>query len=95
MLDSTHIGSVGHGLEGRGCSGERAQQKPTTAAAAARTPVNIGMGLHNAWLGELPCDLKEVPEGLVCPGSKRSLGLAGCCSVVAAGTRVPASWWLG
>jgi hypothetical protein len=37
----------------------------------------------------------EVLEGLVCPGSKRSLGLAGGCSPAAAGTRVPASWWLG
>jgi hypothetical protein len=95
MLDSTHLGSAGHRLEGRGCSGERARQRSTTTAATARTPAKIGTGLHNVWLSKLPCDLMEVLEGLGFPGSKQSLGLADGCSAAAAGIQVPASWRLG
>jgi hypothetical protein len=41
------------------------------------------------------CDLVEVLEGLVGPGSKRSVGLAGGYSAVAAGARAPARRRLG
>jgi hypothetical protein len=40
MLDSIHLGSVGHGFEGRDCSGERARRSPTTAAAGNVAPAN-------------------------------------------------------
>jgi hypothetical protein len=93
--DSPHLGLIGHRLEGGGRSDERARRRPATAAAAARTPTKIGTELHNTWHGQLPCDLVEVLEGLVGPGSKRSLGLGGGCSAAAAGTRAPASGQVG
>jgi hypothetical protein len=68
---------------------------PASGHGAARTPAKIGTGLHNVWLDYLPGDLKEVLEGVVCPESKRSLGLARGCSAAAAGARILASWWLG
>jgi hypothetical protein len=49
VRDSPHLGSIGHRFEGGRCSDERARRRPATAAMATRTPVNIGMGLHNAW----------------------------------------------
>jgi hypothetical protein len=45
ILDSTHLGSVGHGLEGRESSGERVRQSPAATTATARNPVRIGVGL--------------------------------------------------
>jgi hypothetical protein len=51
VRDSPHLGSIGHILEGGGCSDERARRRPTMAAAAAQTPAKIGMGMHNAWHG--------------------------------------------
>jgi hypothetical protein len=48
VRDSPHLGSIGHRLEGGGCSDKRTRRRPATAATTARTPAKIGMGLHNA-----------------------------------------------
>jgi hypothetical protein len=47
VLDSTHLGSVGHKLEDRGCSGERARRRPTAVAAGTSTPANQWVELDN------------------------------------------------
>jgi hypothetical protein len=41
MCDSTHLGSVGHGLEGRGYSGGRVRRSRATAAAGVATLANL------------------------------------------------------